>query len=58
MEPDITDVAFHVKIEMETAKDRNTTRQCVNGNEDLRREPDRRKDNDTITKVLQKAPGL
>jgi hypothetical protein len=57
MEPDITDVAFHVEVEMEIPQDRSTTWQCSDNNYNTRREPVQQ-DNNAIAKVLQKAPGL
>jgi hypothetical protein len=57
MEPDITDVAFHVEVEMEIPQDRSAIWQYPDNTDDRTREPGQQ-DNDTIAKVLQRAPGL
>jgi hypothetical protein len=57
MEPDITDVALHVEVEMEIPQDRSATWQYPVNNNDRRREPGQQ-DNDGIAKVLRRAPGL
>jgi hypothetical protein len=54
MEPDITDVAFHVEVEMEIPQARSVTWQYLDGNEDRGREMGQ-PDNDAIAKVTEGA---